>query len=65
MIAVPVALAPVMSWHVPRRLVYTLAYSGSALLIFRPARSLAQAAYWSPLADFVSPILGPGNLGST
>ena len=46
-IAVPVALAPVMSWgrHVPRRLVYTLAWIGSALLVLRSVASLAQAGY--------------------
>ena len=46
-IAVPVALAPVMSWgrHVPRRLTNTLARTGSALLVFRAVASLAQAGY--------------------
>ena len=46
-IAVPVALAPVMSWgrHVPRRLVYTLAWIGSALLVLRSVASLVQAGY--------------------
>ena len=36
-IAVPVALAPVMSWgqYAPRRLVYTLAWIGSALLVLQ------------------------------
>jgi hypothetical protein len=46
-IGVPVALAPVMSWgrHVPRRLLYTLAWTGSALLVVRSAASLLQAGY--------------------
>ena len=46
-IAVPVALAPVMSWgrHVPRRLVYTLAWIGSTLLVLRSVASLAQVGY--------------------
>jgi hypothetical protein len=46
-VAVPVALAPVMSWgrHVPRRLNYTLAWIGSALLVLRSLASLAQAGY--------------------
>jgi len=46
-IAVPVALAPVMSWgqHVPRRLTYRLAWIGSALLVLRSVASLVQAAY--------------------
>src|SRR5512145_1241910 len=44
-IAVPVALAPVMSWgqYAPRRLVYTLAWIGSALLVLRAVASLVQA----------------------
>ena len=35
--AVPVALAPVMSWgqHAPRRLIYRLAWIGTALLLLR------------------------------
>ena len=46
-IAVPVALAPVTSRgrHVPRRLTYTLAWIGSALLVLRSLASLAQAGY--------------------
>lgn len=46
-IAVPVALAPVMSWgqHAPRRLIYTLAWIGSALLVLRSVASLIQTGY--------------------
>lgn len=46
-IAVPVALAPVMSWgeRAPRRLIYTLAWIGTALLLFRSVASLIQAGY--------------------
>jgi hypothetical protein len=46
-IAVFVALAPVMSWgqHAPRRLIYTLAWIGTALLLLRSVASLIQAAY--------------------
>ena len=46
-IAVPVALAPVMSWgqHIPRRLISTLAWAGSALLVLRSVASLVQAGY--------------------
>jgi len=46
-IAVPVALAPVASWgpNIPRRLVSTLAWTGSALLVLRSAASLVQAGY--------------------
>lgn len=53
-IAVPVALAPVMSWgrHVPRRLIYRLAWTGSMLLVLRSAASLAQAGYLAATGRF-------------
>ena len=53
-IAVPVALAPVMSWgrHVPRRLVYMLAATGTALLVFRAAASIAQTVYFVATGTF-------------
>lgn len=46
-IAVPVALAPVTSWgrHAPRRLIYTLAWIGTALLVLRSVASLIQTGY--------------------
>jgi hypothetical protein len=46
-IAVPVALAPVMSWgqYAPRRLIYTLAWIGTGLLVLRSMASLVQAGY--------------------
>jgi hypothetical protein len=46
-IAVPVALAPVMSWgeHQPRRPVFVLACIGSALLVLRSVASLIQTGY--------------------
>jgi hypothetical protein len=46
-IAVPVALAPVRPWgrHLPRRLISTLAWIGSALLAIRSVASLVQAGY--------------------
>jgi hypothetical protein len=46
-IAIPVALAPVMSWgrQAPRRLTYTLALIGSVLLVLRSAASLIQTGY--------------------
>lgn len=46
-VAVPVALAPVMSWgrKAPPRLVYALAWVGSALLVLRSVASLIQAGY--------------------
>ena len=53
-IAVPVALAPVMSWgrHVPRGLIYTLAWIGSALLVLRSVASLVQAGYLISVGRF-------------
>ena len=46
-IAVPVALAPVMSWgrRLPRRLISVLAWTGTSLLVLRATASLLQAAY--------------------
>jgi uncharacterized protein DUF3995 len=46
-IAVPVVLAPVMSWghRAPRRLVHTLAWIGSVLLVLRSVASLVQVGY--------------------
>lgn len=46
-IAVAVALAPVMAWgrRLPQRLIDTLARTGAALLVFRSTASLAQAGY--------------------
>ena len=46
-IAVPVALAPVMSWgqYAPRRLIYSLAWIGTALLLLRSVASLIQVGY--------------------
>ena len=46
-IAVPVALAPVMSWgrRLSGGLIYTLAWIGSALLVLRSVASLVQAGY--------------------
>ena len=46
-IAVPVTLAPVMSWgrHGPRRFIYALAAVGTALLLLRSVASLVQVGY--------------------
>jgi uncharacterized protein DUF3995 len=46
-IAVPVALAPVMSWgqRVPRRLIRTLAWIGTVLLVLRAVASLIEVGY--------------------
>lgn len=59
-IAVPVALAPVMSWgqSVPRRLVYTLSWVGSALLVLRSAASLAQTGYFVATGQFRFAVMG-------
>jgi Protein of unknown function (DUF3995) len=53
-IAVPVALAPVMSWgqHAPRRWIYALAWIGSALLLLRSVASLVQTAYLVAVGRF-------------
>lgn len=59
-IAVPVALAPVMSWgrRVPRRLIYTLAWIGTTLLVLRSTASLVQAGYWVATGRFRFAVLG-------
>ena len=59
-IAVPVALAPVMSWgrHVPRRLIYTLACIGTTLLVLRSVASLIQAGYLVAAGRFRFAVLG-------
>ena len=46
-IAVPVALAPVMSWgqRSPRRLIYTVALIGTVLLVLRAVASVLQTVY--------------------
>jgi hypothetical protein len=59
-IAVPVALAPVMSWgrYVPRRLTFTLATVGSALLTVRAAASLVQMGHFVATGQFRFAIVG-------
>ena len=54
LIAVPVALAPVMAWgqRLPRGLIYTLAWIGSVLLVLRAAASLVQAGYFVATGRF-------------
>ena len=46
-IAVPVALAPVRPWsqRAPRRVIYTLAWIGTALVVLRSVASLVQTGY--------------------
>ncbi len=60
LIAVPVALAPVMAWgqRAPRRLIYTLAWIGSALLVLRSAASLTQVGYFVATGRFHFAMLG-------
>ena len=59
-IAVSVALAPVMSWgrRTPRRVIYTVAWIGSALLIVRAAASVIQALYLVTAGRFRFAALG-------
>ena len=59
-IAIPVALAPVMWWGqcVPRRLIYTVAWIGSALLTVRAAASIIQAVYLVAAGRFRFATLG-------
>ena len=47
-VAVPVSLAPVMAWgrHVPKRLIRTLAWIGTVLLVLRSTASLIQVGYY-------------------
>jgi hypothetical protein len=54
LVAVPVALAPVMSWgtRLPHRLVYTVAWIGTALVVIRSVLSLGQAAYLIAIGRF-------------
>jgi hypothetical protein len=60
LIAVPVALAPVMSWgqHASRRLIYTLAWIGSTLLVLRSVASLIQTAYLVATGRFRFAVMG-------
>ena len=59
-VAVPVALAPVMAWgrRAPQRLVYRLAWIGSALLVLRLTAALGQTAYLIAVGRFHFSIIG-------
>ncbi len=59
-IAVPIALAPVTLWgrRLPRRLVHSLMYVGTALLLLRSTASLAQAGYLMAMGRFQLAVLG-------
>jgi len=60
LIAVPVALAPVMSWGrgAPRRLIYTVAWIGTTLLLLRLAGALVQTGYLFAAGRFRFAIIG-------
>ena len=59
-IAVPVALAPVMSWgqRSPRRLIYAVALIGTVLVVLRAVASLIQAGYLLSSGRFQLTALG-------
>lgn len=59
-VAVPVALAPVMSWgqRLPQGVVYRLAWVGSALLVLRLAAALVQTGYLIAVGRFRFAIIG-------
>jgi hypothetical protein len=59
-IAIPIALAPVTSWgrRLPRRLVHSLMYVGTTLLLLRSTASLAQAGYLMATGRFQLAVLG-------
>jgi hypothetical protein len=59
-IAVPVALAPIMPWgaQLPPRLVYGLALTGTTLLALRSVASLVQTGYLVAVGRFRFAIMG-------
>lgn len=59
-VAVPVALAPVMAWgrSLPQRLVYRLAWIGSALLLLRLVGALVQTGYLLAVGRFHIDFIG-------
>jgi len=59
-VAVPVALAPVMAWgqRLPRRLICRLAWFGSALLVLRSAAALVQTGYLIAVGRFRFAMIG-------
>src|SRR5262245_37586192 len=59
-VAVPVALAPVMTWgrRVSLRLVFVLACIGTGLLVLRFAASMAQTAYLLAVSRFRLSMVG-------
>ena len=59
-IAVPVALAPVMAWgrRLPPRLIYRIAWIGSALLLLRLVAAVVQTGYLIAVGRFRLAIIG-------
>ena len=59
-VAVPVALAPVMAWgrRLPHGIVYGLAWIGSALLVLRCAAGLVQTGYLVAVGRFRFDFIG-------
>ncbi len=59
-VAVPVALAPVMAWgqRLPRKLIFRLAWIGTALLDLRLAAASIQTAYLLSTGRFRFSIIG-------
>jgi hypothetical protein len=59
-VAVPVVLAPVMSWgqRIPLHLMLTLAWVGTALLVIRSVASLVHAGYLVALGRFRFAVIG-------
>ena len=59
-VAVPVMLAPVTSWghHLPPRLVRSLTYIGTLLLVLRSMASLVQTGYLMAIGSFRFAMLG-------
>ena len=59
-VAVPVALAPIMAWgqRLPRRLICRLAWFGSALLVLRSAAALVQTGYLIAVGRFRFAMIG-------
>ena len=59
-IAVPVALAPVVAWgqRLPQRLIYRIAWIGSALLVLRLVAAVFQTGYLVAIGRFRLAMIG-------
>src|SRR4030095_258148 len=60
LIAVPVALAPVVAWgqRLPQRLIFRIAWIGSALLVLRLVAAAVQTAYLVAVGRFRLAVIG-------